>query len=63
MKCSKCGGEVKNLPEYIEETATEVLCAKCAGTTERNDDAVMTLDNLRYGKSYVGAERELEIAA
>jgi hypothetical protein len=65
MKCSKCGGEIKNLPEYMEETGAELLCAKCAGTADRRGDAVVLFDRFRYTSTYSSSstDSELEIAA
>lgn len=63
MKCSKCGGKIKNLPEYLEETKTEVLCSQCAGTVEHCDEAILVLNRIRYGKGYFGAERGEGFAA
>jgi len=62
MKCSKCGGEIKNLPEYIEEIGAEVLCSACAGTAERSDES-MVYDGFRYFRGFVESSDELEIAA
>ena len=63
MRCSKCGGEIKNLPEYIEETGAEVLCSACAGTAERSDDAAVLFNRFRYTTTYSDSDTELEIAA
>ncbi|HOK54743.1 MAG TPA: hypothetical protein PLU88_06220 [Armatimonadota bacterium] len=63
MKCANCGGEIKNLPEYIEETGAEVLCSKCAGTSERRDDALVLFDRYSYSAKYTATDQELEIAA
>ncbi|MEN6372985.1 MAG: hypothetical protein ABFD64_13335 [Armatimonadota bacterium] len=63
MKCSKCGGEIKNLPEYIEETDAELLCSVCAGTAERTDDVAVLFDGFRYRTSFSNSNTELDIAA
>jgi hypothetical protein len=64
MKCSKCGREIKNLPEYIEETDAEVLCSVCAGTADRDDNAILLFDRLRYRRaSYTSQDNDMEIAA
>jgi len=63
MKCSKCGGEIKNLPEYIEDTGAELLCTVCAGTAERTDDIVVLFDGYRFRASFADTNSELEVAA
>lgn len=63
MKCSKCGGEIKNLPDYIEETNTEVLCSKCAGTENKGTTTSPIYNRYRYYKSYAGVTEEIDIAA
>ncbi len=51
MKCSRCGTETKNLPEYLVDTETELLCTKCSGTADRRDDAVNLFHRYRYGRN------------
>ena len=64
MKCSKCGSEVKNLPEYIQDIGTEVLCTKCAGTENDSDDPSPVYDKFRYySKGYALSSDELDSAA
>ena len=64
MKCSKCGREIKNLPEYIEETDAEVLCSVCAGTADRDDNAILLFDRLRYRRAaYTVQDNDMDIAA
>jgi hypothetical protein len=63
MKCSKCGGEIKNLPEYIEETGAEVLCSVCAGTAHRRDDSGLVFDKLRSLRLVSELAGKIEIAA
>jgi len=62
MKCSKCGGEIKNLPDYIEETGADVLCSVCAGTADRGDESPV-YNRFTYLRSFVSSDEELEIAA
>jgi hypothetical protein len=64
MKCSKCGKQIKNLPDYMEETGAEVLCSSCAGTMERSDEAVLLFDHYRSrGARFVEASEDLDVAA
>jgi hypothetical protein len=63
MKCSKCGGEIKNLPEYIEETQTEIVCTKCAGYSEQGESSVVILDRFHTFRGFSRVSEEVEIAA
>ena len=37
MKCTKCGKQIRNLPDYVSEY-TEVVCNDCAVTVASEDD-------------------------
>lgn len=67
MKCSKCGKQIKNLPDYMEDMEAEFLCSTCAGTAQRGDEAVYLFDYYRSrGATYTSSEsgtEEMEIAA
>lgn len=63
MKCSKCGREIKNLPDYLIDTGAELLCTECAGTSERTSDSPYTYSGLRSYKVYHDSEDDVEIAA
>ncbi|MBI2843633.1 MAG: hypothetical protein HYX78_09565 [Armatimonadetes bacterium] len=63
MKCSKCGAEIRHLPDYLEETRTEVQCTKCAGIPEGETGTPVSFDRYRYSKSLVYSGSDLELAA
>lgn len=63
MKCSKCGGEIRNLPDYIEETGAEVLCTQCAGFSEQGERGIITFDRFRGLRTVGPVGDELEVAA
>jgi hypothetical protein len=41
MRCSKCGGEIRNLPDYMEEIDAEFLCTKCSGYSEQDGEMIL----------------------
>jgi hypothetical protein len=63
MNCSKCGGDIRNLPEYIEETGAEVLCSHCAGTEDRSDSPGILVGRSRPLKFQMESGDDLEVAA
>jgi ribosome-binding protein aMBF1 (putative translation factor) len=66
MKCSKCGKEIRNLPEYMQEMGAELLCSDCAGTAERSESTVHMFDYYRSRGSTAFTESsndEMEVAA
>ncbi len=67
MKCSKCGKQINNLPEYLQDMDAELLCRECAGTAERSESTVYMFDFYRSrGSKTSYSERggdEVEIAA
>jgi hypothetical protein len=63
MRCSKCGGEIKNLPEYVEETGAEVICSVCAGTADRPDDSALVFEKFRPIRLVSDLGDEIEVAA
>jgi hypothetical protein len=63
VKCSKCGGEVKNLPTYIEETGAELICSKCSGYADRTGETLLSYDKLQTLRTFSSVGSELDVAA
>ena len=65
MKCSKCGAEIKNLPDYIADTGADVLCSHCAGTDEEREGTMISFDRFYGSRSFSasGSSDETELAA
>lgn len=63
MKCSKCGGEIKNLPDYIAETQTETLCSKCAGYSEQGESSIYSFGRYRSHSKFTEVSDDMEVAA
>jgi len=63
MRCSKCGGEIKNLPDYVEETGAEVVCTQCSGFATQSGDNSPVYSRSSYLKELSIFRDDLEVAA